>query len=129
MFTRLHHIAVICSNYTISRDFYTRVLGLPILSEVYREARDSHKLNLALPGGGELELFSFSNPPARLSRPEAAGLRHLAFAVADLDSAVARLATLGVPAEEIRVDELTSSRFTFIMDPDGLPIELYETPT
>jgi glyoxylase I family protein len=125
----LHHLALIASDYPRSRDFYTRVLGLSILAENYRESRQSWKLDLALgspPHAVQIELFSFPNPPPRPTRPEACGLRHLALRVSDLDVEIARLKTLGIPAEPIRIDEFTGARFTFIADPDGLPIELYE---
>lgn len=126
MFHRIHHVAIICSNYTVSRDFYVNTLGLRVVSETYREERQSHKLNLAFPDGTEIELFSFPSPPDRLTNPEARGLRHLALAVADLDAAVSHLAAKGIVAEMIRVDRLTGARFTFFRDPDDLPIELYE---
>jgi glyoxylase I family protein len=125
-FLRLHHVAIICSDYTQSRAFYVQTLGLRIVSESYRADRDSHKLNLALPDGAELELFSFPSPPERLTHPEACGLRHLALAVADLDGAMEGLVAKGVVFEPARVDGLTGQRFTFFKDPDGLPIELYE---
>lgn len=123
---RVHHIAVICSDYTVSKRFYTEVLGLEIIREVYREERESYKLDLALNGQYLIELFSFPETPARLSRPESTGLRHLAFAVTDLASTVHGLEAAHVAYEPIRVDEFTSRRFTFIQDPDGLPIEFYE---
>ena len=123
----VHHIAIICTNYPVSKAFYTEVLGLEIIREVHRAARDSYKLDLAVGGHYVLELFSFPGPPPRPSRPEAAGLRHLAFAVADLDAAVRALAARQVACEPVRVDELTGRRFTFFSDPDGLPLELYET--
>ncbi|PRY04653.1 glyoxylase I family protein [Pontibacter ummariensis] len=123
---KIHHIAVICADYQLSKRFYTEVLGLEVLQEVYREERQSYKLDLALKGEYVLELFSFPNPPARPSRPEAAGLRHLAFAVADLDLAVQHLQEQGVEVEPIRVDTYTGKRFTFFADPDKLPLELYE---
>jgi glyoxylase I family protein len=123
---RVHHIAVICSDYAVSKRFYTEVLGLEVMREVYREERASYKLDLALNGQYLLELFSFPETPARLSRPEATGLRHLAFAVADLNATVRDLEAAQVAYEPIRVDEFTSRRFTFIQDPDGLPIEFYE---
>ena len=123
---RVHHIAIICTNYPVSKHFYTQVLGLQVEREVYREARDSWKLDLLLDGQYIIELFSFPPPPPRPSRPEAAGLRHLAFAVADLDAAVAHLMQHNVQTELIRVDEFTGRRFTFFADPDGLPLELYE---
>lgn len=123
----IHHAAIICSDYARSRDFYVRVLGLRVLAEHFRAARDSWKLDLALPDGAQLELFSFPAPPPRPSRPEAQGLRHLAFRVQSLEPVVARLAADGVACEPIRVDEYTRRRFTFFADPDDLPLELYET--
>lgn len=122
----LHHIAVICSDYEKSKKFYTEVLGFQIIREVYRAERQSYKLDLSLNGNYLIELFSFPNPPKRTSRPEASGLRHLAFAVKNLEKSVAYLANLGIIAEPIRVDEYTGKRFTFFSDPDDLPIELYE---
>lgn len=124
---KLHHLAIICSDYPRSKDFYTRVLGLTIVRETYRAERSSYKLDLALADGSQIELFSFPSPPIRVTRPEACGLRHLALAVPDLDAELDRLASLGVTSEPVRVDELTGARFTFFADPDGLPIELYET--
>jgi glyoxylase I family protein len=123
---RLHHAAIICSDYPRSRDFYTRILGLRVLAENLRAERQSYKLDLALADGSQIELFSFPTPPARASRPEACGLRHLAFAVADLDANIASLQADGVAVEPVRVDEFTGRRFTFFADPDGLPLELYE---
>ncbi len=122
----LHHVALICADYPRSRDFYVRVLGLTVLAEHYREARASWKLDLGLPDGGQLELFSFPAAPPRPSRPEAQGLRHLAFRVAVLEPVIERLAAEGVLCEPVRVDEYTGRRFTFFADPDGLPLELYE---
>jgi glyoxylase I family protein len=121
-----HHVAIISSNYAISKRFYTEILKLEIVSEVYRDDRDSYKLNLRLPDQTEIELFSFPDPPRRPSYPEACGLRHLAFAVDDLEQAVADLRRHEVSVEDIRVDEYTGKRFTFFADPDGLPLELYE---
>ncbi len=123
---RLHHVAIIAADYPRSRQFYTQVLGLRVVSELYRAERDSYKLDLALPGGGQIELFSFPNPPPRPSRPEACGLRHLALAVADIEAAVHFIERQGIPVEPIRIDELTGKRYTFFADPDGLPIEFYE---
>jgi len=125
MFDRIHHIAIICGDYEISKRFYCDVLGFRILAENFREARRSWKCDLRS-GEAQIELFSFENPPPRSSRPEARGLRHLAFAVADLDAAVAQVKAAGVAIEDVRVDEHTGSRFTFFADPDGLPIEIYE---
>ncbi len=121
-----HHVAVICSDYERSRRFYTDVLGLEVVAEVFRVERCSYKLDLRLPDGTQIELFSFPCPPARLSYPEACGLRHLAFEVADVSAAVAELTRRGVAVEQVRVDEYTGKRFTFFTDPDGLPLELYE---
>jgi glyoxylase I family protein len=123
----IHHVALIASDYAVSRRFYTDILGLTVLSEHWREARNSWKLDLALPDGGQLELFSFPSPPPRPTRPEACGLRHLAFAVDDVDAWCAHLQTHGVQTEPVRVDEYTGQRFVFFSDPDGLPLELYET--
>ena len=122
----IHHIAIICSDYETSKRFYTEVLGFTALAEVYRSERLSYKLDLALNGVYAIELFSFPDPPARVSRPEACGLRHLAFSVADIDKTVSYLAGHNITAEPVRVDEYTGKRFTFIADPDGLPIEFYE---
>jgi glyoxylase I family protein len=124
--TQVHHIAIICSDYARSKAFYTEVLGLAIIQEVYREARDSYKLDLALNGQYIIELFSFPNPPARPSRPEACGMRHLAFQVENLDLVVQEIQAQNLPIEPIRVDEFTGKRFTFMADPDDLPIEFYE---
>jgi len=122
----IHHIAIICSNYEQSKHFYVEVLGLTVVQEIYRAERQSYKLDLAVAGQYQIELFSFPNPPARPSRPESAGLRHLAFAVEDIEQSVAHLNSHGVITEPIRVDEHTGKRFTFFADPDGLPLELYE---
>ncbi len=122
----IHHVAVICSDYDRSKQFYTQVLGLEVLGETYRAERQSYKLDLALPDGTQIELFSFPDPPPRPSRPEAQGLRHLALVVDDLDAAVQQLHASQVATEAIRLDELTGKRFVFFADPDQLPIELYE---
>jgi glyoxylase I family protein len=126
MLKAVHHIAVICSNIEVSRKFYTEVLGLEIIREVYRSERDSWKMDLSLNGTYIIELFSFPNPPTRVSKPEALGLRHIAFSVANLDSAISELNSKSVPVEPVRTDEHTGKRFTFVADPDLLPIELYE---
>jgi glyoxylase I family protein len=123
----LHHVALITADYARARDFYHRILGLPIVSESWRAERQSWKLNLQLPDGTQLELFSFPTPPARLSRPEACGLRHLALSTDNLDALRAALLHQQVTCEEIRLDELTGQRFFFCQDPDQLPIEFYET--
>jgi glyoxylase I family protein len=122
----IHHIAIICSDYNRSKAFYTDVLGLSVIREVYREERKSYKLDLSLNGSYVIELFSFPDPPPRVSRPEAAGLRHLAFEVDDLEVALSHLRGKQVVAEPVRVDEYTGKKFSFIADPDGLPIEFYE---
>ena len=122
----IHHVAIIAADYPRSKAFYTEVLGLRVIAETYREVRDSYKLDLGLPDGTQIELFSFPGAPERASYPEAQGLRHLAFATGDLDGAVGWLLERGVEVEAVRVDELTGKRFTFFADPDGLPLELYE---
>ncbi len=123
---KVHHVAIICSDYPKSKDFYTQILGLTIIREIYREERESYKLDLALNGTFAIELFSFPSPPQRTSNPEAAGLRHLAFEVNDLDQTIPFLDSKNVASEAIRIDHTTGKRFTFIADPDGLPIEFYE---
>lgn len=122
----VHHIAIICSDYAASKKFYTEVLGLTILSEYYRPERRSYKLDLLLNGQYCIELFSFPDPPKRPSHPEARGLRHLAFSVANIDEAIKDLHAKGTVTEPVRIDEWTGKRFTFFSDPDGLPLELYE---
>ena len=124
--SKVHHIAIICSDYRRSLDFYTKTLGLRVIAEHYRAARDSYKTDLALGDDYVVELFSFPNPPARTANPEAAGLRHLAFATGDLDSAASELDRAGIPHEPLRVDEFTGKRFFFLRDPDDLPVEIYE---
>jgi len=126
MMQKVHHIAIICRDYEVSKVFYTEVLGLTVIREVYRQERASYKLDLALNGEYIIELFSFPDPPERPSMPEAAGLRHLAFQVTDLDKVVLDLDEKGVASKPIRIDEFTGKRFTFIQDPDRLPIEFYE---
>ncbi|WP_233163943.1 VOC family protein [Chromobacterium sp. ASV23] len=123
----LHHVAIIASDYQRSRDFYHRILGLPIVAENWREERQSWKLDLALPGGAQIELFSFPSPPPRPTRPEACGLRHLALACADAAAARSYLQASGVACEALRVDEYTGAHFFFCADPDGLPIEFYQS--
>ena len=125
---RIHHAAIICADYDRSKHFYTQVLGLRVLAENLRAARESWKLDLALPDGGQIELFSFKAAPPRLSYPEARGLRHLVFAVEDVSKWVQHLQAQGVAVEDIRTDEYTGQRFVFFADPDGLPLELYEEP-
>ena len=122
----VHHIAIICSDYEASKAFYTDLLGFTIIREVYREDRDSYKLDLALNGAYIIELFSFPDAPERPSYPEARGLRHLAFEVMNIKDAVDELRHYGIEVEDIRTDPYTSRRFTFFSDPDGLPLELYE---
>lgn len=126
MLKKIHHIAIICSDYEKSKQFYTEILGFEIIQEVYRKERQSFKLDLALNGNYCIELFSFPNPPERVSQPEARGLRHLAFEVEDIESAIENLSKNNIQPEPIRIDEFTQKRFTFFEDPDQLPIELYE---
>ncbi|EKO3786126.1 VOC family protein [Vibrio harveyi] len=126
MFNAIHHVAIICSDYPTSKHFYTQVLGLKVIAENYREARDSYKLDLALPDGSQVELFSFPGAPNRPSFPEAQGLRHLAFLVDDVEQVKAYLESNDVEVEPIRIDEFTDKAFTFFQDPDGLPLEIYQ---
>ena len=126
MLKGIHHAAIICSDYAVSKHFYTEILGLKIIAENYRAARDSYKLDLALPNGAQLELFSFPITPERPSRPEACGLRHLAFAVDDVVACKAMLEAQGLAVEAVRLDEFTGRLFVFFADPDGLPLELYQ---
>ena len=123
---KVHHIAIICSDYHRSLDFYTRILGMRVLAEHYRESRLSYKTDLALDDEYVVELFSFPSPPPRVTHPEAAGLRHLAFEVDDIAETIQELDALGVSHEQVRTDEYTGKRFFFFQDPDGLPIEVYE---
>jgi glyoxylase I family protein len=122
----LHHVAIIVSDYEVSKRFYTKTLGFEIILETFRAERQSWKLDLRIQGGGQLEIFSFPVTPDRPSTPEACGLRHLAFRVADLDETERILTFKAVSVEPIRIDENTGSRFTFFADPDGLPLEIYE---
>lgn len=126
MLDAIHHVAVIASDYARSKHFYAEVLGLPVIREVWRAERQSWKCDLAI-GAAQIELFSFPDTPPRPSRPEARGLRHLAFAVAALEPVIARLESAGIAVEPVRVDPHTGQRFTFFADPDDLPLELYET--
>lgn len=128
MLRRIHHAAIICSDYEVSKRFYVETLGLAVIAENYRAERRSFKLDLALPDGSQVELFSFPGAPPRPSRPEAQGLRHLAFSVDDVAHCKQVLQDRGIEVEPIRVDEYTGRRFTFFADPDGLPLELYESP-
>lgn len=122
----VHHIAIIASDYSRSKQFYTEVLGFQILAEHFRAERNSYKLDLISASDIQLELFSFPDSPARVTSPEACGLRHLAFAVEDIDESVRHLAARGISTEPVRIDEYTGKRFCFFRDPDGLPLELYE---
>lgn len=126
----IHHVAIICSDYGRAKQFYTQVLGFKVVAETYRVERQSYKLDLQLSdgvgGGDRIELFSFPDPPARPSYPEACGLRHLAFAVDDVEQFAAGLVSQGIAVQPIQIDELTGKRFTFFQDPDGLPLEVYE---
>ena len=122
----LHHIAIICSDYEKSKRFYTEILGFQIKNEVYREERQSFKLDLSLNGHYLIELFSFPDPPKRLSRPESTGLRHIAFGVNNIEESCLFLKDNQIETEDIRIDEYTGRKFTFFSDPDNLPIELYE---
>jgi glyoxylase I family protein len=123
---KIHHIAIICSDYEVSKNFYTEILGLNILREVYREERQSYKLDLAIGEQYVIELFSFPNPPERPSRPESCGLRHLAFSVENVSVKREELIQKDLNCEEIRIDEFTGKEFFFTQDPDQLPLEFYE---
>ncbi|MEM6597575.1 MAG: VOC family protein [Cyanobacteria bacterium P01_C01_bin.69] len=123
----IHHVAIICSDYPRSKHFYTEILGFDIVAETYRAERDSYKLDLRVGTKEQIELFSFPNRPERPSYPEARGLRHLAFAVNNLEAQISKLEDNNIEVEPIRLDELTGQRFTFFQDPDGLPLELYES--
>ena len=126
MILGIHHIAVICSDYLTSKRFYTEIIGLKVIAEHFREERNSWKLDLALPDGSQIELFSFPDAPVRPDRPEAQGLRHLAFSVASVKEYAAYLESRGIAVEPVRTDEITGKQYTFFKDPDGLPLELYE---
>ena len=123
---KIHHVAIICSDYAKSKHFYTQILGLEIVQETYRQARDSYKLDLKIGDQDYIELFSFPNVPERPSYPEACGLRHLAFKVADVAAYKKYLESQGIAVEKIRIDEITNRKFTFFADPDRLPLEIYE---
>lgn len=122
---KVHHIAIIGSNYEASKKFYTDLLGFQVIRENYREERDDYKIDLAL-GDMELELFIFKDCPKRPSYPEAYGLRHLAFAVESVEKTVNELNSLGIETEPVRIDEFTGKKMTFFHDPDGLPLEIHE---
>jgi len=121
----IHHIAIIVSNYEASKNFYVNILGFEIIRENYREERNSYKLDLKI-GDSEIELFFMNECPKRLTRPEACGLRHLAFSVNNIEDVIAQLNSKGITTEPIRIDEYTNKKFTFFNDPDGLPLELHE---
>ena len=123
---KVHHIALICSDYQRSLDFYTRVIGCQVIAEHWREEQQSYLTKLSLNGDYAIELFSFPSPPQRPSYPEAAGLRHLAFEVDDIVGQVAELDRMGIAHEDIRTDATTGKRFIFFDDPDGQPLEMYE---
>src|SRR3954462_15217083 len=129
LLSRIHHVAIICSDYARSKHFYCEVLGLRVIAEAFRAARNSYKLDLAPPDGTQLELFSFPDPPPRPSYPEACGLRHLAFGVGDIDAEIARLAGFGGSTEPVRIEPHSGQRFPFFADPGGVPLELYEEGT
>lgn len=122
----IHHVAIICSNYELSKKFYTEILGFQVIEETFRAEKNSFKLDLRVGDNSQIELFSFSNPPERVSKPEACGLRHLAFQVEDVKETAIHLKNQGVEVEDIRIDELTGKQFTFFRDPDNLPLEIYE---
>lgn len=123
---RIHHVAIICSDYEKSKQFYVDVLGFPIIQETFRKERNSYKLDIKVSETEQIELFSFPNPPRRVNNPEACGLRHLAFEVDDIAASISQLQAKGIQFEDLRIDEITGKRFIFFRDPDGLPLELYE---
>lgn len=125
MFLSVHHIAIICSDYEVSKDFYINKLGFSIVRETFREERMSYKLDLKH-GDIRIELFTFPDPPKRASYPEALGLRHVALGVENVKIAVVELEEKGIEFEPIKIDERTGKKYTFVFDPDELPIELYE---
>ncbi|MEH2386107.1 MAG: VOC family protein [Nostoc sp.] len=127
--TGIHHVAIICSDYERSKNFYVEVLGFSIIQETFRAERNSYKLDLKVGENTQIELFSFPNPPERASKPEACGLRHIAFKVEDVEQTVFYLKSKGLEVENIRVDEITGKKFTFFKDPDNLPLEIYEYST
>jgi glyoxylase I family protein len=124
--TGIHHVAIICSDYELSKKFYVEVLGFSIIQETFRAERNSYKLDLRVGENDQIELFSFPNPPERVSKPEACGLRHLAFQVDDIEQTVFYLKSQNINVEEIRIDETIGKKFTFFQDPDNLPLEVYE---
>ncbi|MFC0309244.1 VOC family protein [Gallibacterium trehalosifermentans] len=128
-FIGFHHIALIVSNYEVSKHFYVNILGAKIIAETYREDRDSYKLDLRFADHSQIELFSFPTPPTRVTNPEACGLRHLAFKVENIDATIEYLKQHQVVCEPVRIDKLTGKQFTFFKDPDGLPLELYQWNT
>ena len=125
-FSKIHHIAIIGSDYEASKEFYVDKLGFAVIRENYREERKDWKIDLDVGNGIELELFIESNPPKRVTRPEACGLRHLAFYVENVEETVKKLLQKGIECEPIRVDEYTNKKMTFFFDPDGLPLEIHE---
>jgi len=122
----IHHVAIICSDYKKSKKFYTEILGLKPINETFRKEKNSYKLDMQIGDNIQIELFSFPNPPQRLTEPESCGLRHLAFKVKNVELAKKELETKGVEVEDIRRDQLTDKKYTFFKDPDGLPLELYQ---
>ena len=122
----IHHIAIIVSDYQAAKRFSVQKLGFEVIRENYRPERRDWKLDLRVNAGTELEIFAEENPPQRVSRPEACGLRHLAFHVENIEAEVKALAEQGIECEPIRMDEYTGKKMTFFFDPDGLPLELHE---
>ena len=124
--SKIHHIAIIVSNYETAKDFYVNKLNFPIIRENYRPERNDWTLDLRVNEYTELEIFAEPDPPKRVNRPEACGLRHLAFCVESVEQTVKELAEVGIDCEPIRVDAYTGKKMTFFQDPDGLPLELHE---
>ena len=121
---QIHHVAILASDYEKTKEFYVEKLGFQVIRDVYREDRDDYKIDLQL-GDCELEVFVVKNAPQRPNYPEALGLRHLAFKVADIEEAVAWLNAKGIETEPVRFDIYTQNRMTFFKDPDGLPLEIH----
>lgn len=122
----VHHIAIIVSDIGKARKFYVDKLGFEVIRENYRKERNDWKLDLRVDEHTELEIFAEKNPPKRVNRPEACGLRHLAFRVESVEEAVKELAEMGIECEPIRTDSFTGEKMTFFFDPDGLPLEIHE---
>ena len=123
--TKQHHIAIICSDWEKTREFYVQKLGFELFREVYRPEQDDY-LRMLRQGDTVLEVFIKPEYPERVNNPEAKGLRHLAFHVENIEPIIAWLNAMGIETEPAREDKVNGGRFTFFKDPDGLPLELHE---